>query len=60
MTVFLMNDANAIRNDIYWLRLMIGRLFIYGADKLVLQAATTVLRDREERLRQLEQLGTAA
>jgi hypothetical protein len=55
-----MNEVDAIRNDIYWLRLMIGRWFIYGADQMVLQAATAVLRGREERLRQLEQVEATA
>jgi hypothetical protein len=50
------SDAEAVRDDIYWLHLMIGSAFISGAADVVLQAATSVLRGREERLAQLEQV----
>jgi hypothetical protein len=53
-------DQDPIRDDIFWLRLIIGHAFINGAGNVVLQAATDVLRSREESLGQFEQAESPA
>ena len=55
-----MTDPDPIRDDIFWLRLLIGHAFINGAGDVVLQAATDVLRSREESLAPTEQAESSA